>query len=182
MSMQPGSVPPPPGGYPPQQYPPVQYQQQLQMYGHPPYARNDEVLVAVTGSVFPQICPRCGQPGTQQKTVKLQYIPPWARFFGALLAAIVAKRATVQPWFCAPCLAEIKKKQILGGALLVTAILGLLLIGFSLWIGLLGVLLFIPAIIVLRKAAKLQVKVITKDTVTLKNTHPGFRAALPIAP
>jgi hypothetical protein len=175
--MQPGALPPPPvpGSYP---QPVPQYGFQ----GYVPHARNEDVLVAVNGSVFPQVCPMCGQAGTVQKKVALQYIPKWARLFGWILMMATAKRATVYPWFCEPCVAASKKHQVIGFVLIFLGILGIVFVGLSPWLMLLGAVLLIGGVVVSNKGRKLRVKLITKDTVTLKKTHPGFRSILPIAP
>jgi hypothetical protein len=177
MSMQPGSLPPPPvsGGY-------GQPQGQYQFQGHLPHARNEDVLVAVNGSVFPQVCPMCGQAATVQKSVRVQYIPKWARLFGILIASALAKRATLQPWFCQACIKKTKVGQILGLGLIAAAVATLFMVVISGWFALLGFVLLIAAIVVSIRSARLRVKLITKDTVTLKKTHPAFRAILPIAP
>jgi hypothetical protein len=63
-----------------------------------------DILVMPNHGTFPPLCVKCG--ATEALTVRAQrfsYVPPWSRFFGALLFLMLQKRSRFDLPICAPC-------------------------------------------------------------------------------
>ena len=106
-------------------------------YGAPqgqPMAHVDGVSVVVAnGSGMPPVCLKCGNAqGIQWRDANFRYVPPWARFFGWLIQALVVKKSRFSLPLCTPCNATWKKWTII---LALSWIPGLLVLFLGLGLG-----------------------------------------------
>jgi hypothetical protein len=85
-----------------------------------------QLLVVANGAQLPPVCLCCGatQP-IEWRDQKFMYVPVWARFFGALIQVLVAKRSRFNLPLCAACNGEWRKWNIISA---LSWIPGLLLI------------------------------------------------------
>jgi hypothetical protein len=67
-------------------------------------------LVVPNGAPFPPVCLKCSTTqAIEWRDQKFSYVPPWARFFGALIQLFVMKRSRFQLPVCQSCHREWKK-------------------------------------------------------------------------
>ncbi len=186
--MVPGYLPPSPhasGAFPhAPNSPPV-------VYLYPPMVQGEHVMVSAHNSVFPLVCPKCGEAAHQPHRTELTYINPWwyltlagGVVVFAVIAVILQKKATLNPHICAACVQRSKRLKLLPLVGMAAFVSSLFTIDSSfVWVVGVGFAFLLFTLIYSGVKAKLLVpKLITRDTVTLKNVHPNFRAILPIAP
>jgi hypothetical protein len=73
-----------------------------------------DLLVVANGGQFPPVCVRCGdgQP-IEWRDQRFAYVPPWARFLGVLVQAMVVKRSRFNLPVCSACNREWKKWNLI---------------------------------------------------------------------
>jgi hypothetical protein len=83
----------------------------------PPGARvEDGALVMPNGGALPPVCLKCGATNDLAwRKVKFSYVPPWARFLGAIIQVFVIKRSRFLLPLCRACNQGWRKWNLLVG-------------------------------------------------------------------
>jgi hypothetical protein len=152
-----------------------------------------ELLVVTNGAQFPPVCLRCGatQP-IEWRDQRFTYIPPWARFFGVLIQAIVTKRSRFNLPLCSPCNAQWKKFNLILGLSWIPGALFFVLAGVlagadvveedvTAILFLVGLVVFLGGLItaaVLRARKVVQATKIDKESTWMKGIALGAREAI----